>query len=127
MKNNPIIPYILIMAFGIGLIFFMSLEGAGNKEEIAEGHEEEATTEEGGAAEEGGATAEGANGEELVSACIGCHGGDLTGGMGPKIAGLDAEHIKDVLANGIEGTPMTPGLKTGAEAEAIAEYISSLK
>ena len=27
MKNNPIIPYILIMAFGIGLIFFMSLEG----------------------------------------------------------------------------------------------------
>ncbi|WP_404426997.1 cytochrome c [Ureibacillus chungkukjangi] len=121
MKNNPIIPYILIMAFGIGLIFFMSLEGAGNKEEIAAGHGEEE------AAEEGATASEGAGGEELVSSCIGCHGGDLTGGMGPKIAGLDAEHIVDVLANGIEGSPMTPGLKTGSEAEAIAEYISSLE
>ncbi|HWL13142.1 MAG TPA: cytochrome c [Ureibacillus sp.] len=121
MKNNPIIPYILIMAFGIGLIFFMSLEGAGNEKEIAESHGEE------GATEEGATASEGASGEELVSTCMGCHGGDLTGGMGPKIAGLDAEHIVDVLTNGIEGTPMTPGLKTGAEAEAIAEYISSLK
>ncbi|RUL57030.1 c-type cytochrome [Lysinibacillus antri] len=120
MKNNPIIPYILIMAFGIGLIFFMSLEGVGNQEEIAAEHGE-------GATEEGGETAGAADGEALVSSCIGCHGGDLTGGMGPKIAGLDAEHIVDVLTNGIEGTPMTPGLKTGAEAEAIAEYISSLK
>ena len=33
MKNNPLIPYILIMAFGIGLIFFLSLEGAGSKDE----------------------------------------------------------------------------------------------
>ena len=46
MKNNPIIPYILIMAFGIGLIFFMSMEGVGNKEEIANGGNE--TTENGG-------------------------------------------------------------------------------
>ncbi|HWK24426.1 MAG TPA: cytochrome c [Ureibacillus sp.] len=121
MKNNPIIPYILIMAFGIGLIFFMSLEGTGNKEEIAAGHEE------GAAGEEGATASEGAGGEELVSACIACHGGDLHGGMGPQIAGLDAEHIVDVLTNGIEGSPMTPGLRTGAEAEAIAEYISSLE
>ena len=28
MRNNPLIPYVLIMAFGIGLIFFMSFEGA---------------------------------------------------------------------------------------------------
>ena len=32
MKNNPVIPYILIMAFGIGLIFFLSLTGAGHDE-----------------------------------------------------------------------------------------------
>lgn len=126
MKNNPIIPYILIMAFGIGLIFFMSLEGAGNKEEIAAEHSEEEAA--AGGEEEGGATAsEGAGGEELVSACIACHGGDLHGGMGPQIAGLDKEHIIDVLTNGIEGSPMTPGLRTGAEAEAIAEYVSSLE
>mgnify|MGYP006203974657 CR=1 FL=1 len=38
MQKNAIVPYILIMAFGIGLIFFLSLEGAGNQEEIAEEH-----------------------------------------------------------------------------------------
>lgn len=31
MRNNPLIPYVLIMAFGIGLIFFMSFEGAADK------------------------------------------------------------------------------------------------
>ena len=118
MKNNPVIPYILIMAFGIGLIFFMSLEGVGNQKEIAKGDE---------ASEEGGETAGGAEGEALVSLCITCHGADLQGDIGPKIAGLDAEHIVEVLENGIEGTAMTPGLKTGAEAQAIADYISQLE
>lgn len=120
MKNNPIIPYILIMAFGIGLIFFMSLQGVGNQAEIANG--DEVTTENGG-----GATAGDAGGEALVSSCISCHGGDLKGNIGPSLIGKDAEHIVDVLTNGIPGTPMTPGLKTGAEAQAIADYISSLK
>lgn len=120
MKNNPIIPYILIMAFGIGLIFFMSLDGVGNQEEIA--HEGEEATEEGGATAEGGA-----EGEALVSTCIGCHGGDLTGGMGPALVGQDPAHIVDVLTNGIEGTPMTPGMKSPEEAQAIADYISTLQ
>ncbi|MEK4230017.1 c-type cytochrome [Solibacillus sp. FSL H8-0538] len=112
MKNNPIIPYILIMAFGIGLIFFMSLEGA-TKEEAAEGGE---TTE----------TAEG--GADLVASCISCHGGELEGGMGPKLVGQDPAHITDVLVNGLEGSNfMTPGMKSEAEAQAIADYISSLK
>ena len=35
MRKNPIVPYILIMALGIGLIFFMSLYGLEQKEEIA--------------------------------------------------------------------------------------------
>lgn len=112
MKNNPIIPYILIMAFGIGLIFFMSLDGAGkNKEEAG------ATTEN---AEAGGA--------ELVASCISCHGGDLKGGMGPALVGQDPAHIVDVLVNGLAGSNfMKPGMKTEAEAQAIADYISSLK
>ena len=114
MKNNPIIPYILIMAFGIGLIFFMSLEGASKEEASHEGGETTETAEGGGA--------------DLVATCISCHGGELQGGMGPKIAGLDAEHIADVLVNGLEGSNfMTPGMKTEAEAAAIAEYISTLE
>ena len=45
MGKNPIIPYILIFAFGIGLIFFMSLYGLEQKNEIA-GQGEEGKTEE---------------------------------------------------------------------------------
>lgn len=114
MKNNPIIPYILIMAFGIGLIFFMSLDGAGKSKEEAGGE----TTDN---AEAGGA--------DLVASCISCHGGDLNGGgMGPALVGQDPEHIVDVLVNGLEGSNfMTPGMKSEAEAQAIADYISSLK
>ena len=112
MKNNPIVPYVLIMAFGIGLIFFMSLTGSENKKEIAEGGD---TTE---AADDGSA---------LVQSCIGCHGGDLTGGVGPSLHGLAEERIVDVLTNGIEGTPMVANMKNEAEAQAIAEYISTLE
>ncbi|MEO4052277.1 cytochrome c550 [Solibacillus sp. CAU 1738] len=114
MKNNPIIPYILIMAFGIGLIFFMSLNGAGkNKEEAQNG-------------ETGGATQE-INGEAIVQkSCIGCHGGDLTGGMGPDLTkGLDAEHVKTVVMKGQGGMPAV--VTNEAEAQAVADYISSLK
>lgn len=109
MKNNPLIPFILIMAFGIGLIFFMSLEGVGNKNEKAEGGE--AATDE--------VTVD-------ISSCTGCHGGDLTGGVGPNLTGVDAETIVNALVNGVEGsTMMTPGMKTEEEAKAIAEHIVS--
>ena len=40
MNRNPIIPFILIMVFGIGLVFFMSLEGVNNSEEMADEHGE---------------------------------------------------------------------------------------
>lgn len=121
MKNNPIVPYILIMAFGIGLIFFLSIDGVGNKEEIASKNSEAGET-------AGGDTAdsEAGDGEALVAGCIGCHATDLSGSVGPNIRGLDAEHIVDVLENGIEGTLMSPGLRTGDEARAIADYVSSL-
>lgn len=114
MKNNPIVPYILIMAFGIGLIFFMSLQGAEDKKEIA-GEENGETTE---ATDDGSA---------VVQSCIGCHGGDLTGAVGPNLHGVEADRIVDVLTNGIEGTPMVAGMKNEAEAKAIAEYISTLE
>ena len=113
MKNNPLIPYVLIMAFGIGLIFFLSLEGAGSKDE-AHG-------------DEGGEATEEISGESIVqSSCIGCHGGDLTGGMGPDLTGgLDAEHVKDVVMNGF-GT-MSPMISNEEEAQAVADYIAGLE
>ncbi|MDM5249292.1 MULTISPECIES: cytochrome c [unclassified Lysinibacillus] len=116
MKNNPVVPYILILAFGIGLIFFMSLTGSGDKKEIAAEKE--------GGGEKTEATDDGS---ALVQSCIGCHGGDLKGSVGPNLHGLDEARIVDVLTNGIEGTPMQPGMKTEAEAKEIAKYISTLK
>lgn len=118
MKNNPLIPYVLIMAFGIGLIFFMSLEGAGNKDEANE------------AGESGGESTEVADidGAAIVQkSCVGCHGGDLTGGMGPTLTGgLDAEHVKDVVMNGQGSMPAQTQLSE-AEAQAVADYIAGLE
>ena len=112
MKNNPLIPYVLIMAFGIGLIFFMSLEGAGNKDE-AHG-------------DEGGATEE-IDGEAIAQSCIGCHGGDLGGqGNAPALTGgLDAAHVKEVVMNGQGAMPGV--IKNEAEAQAVADYIAGLE
>lgn len=118
MRNNPVVPYILIMVFGIGLIFFLSLHGTGNKEEIAADKNGEATTEE---------SSGGDDGKALVQTCTTCHGGDLKGNIGPNLLEQDPDHIVDVLVNGIEGTPMTPGMKTEAEAKQIADYIQTLK
>ena len=110
MKNNPLIPYVLIMAFGIGLIFFMSFEGASDKNS-AEGE---------------GETAE-LSGEEIAkNNCISCHGGDLTGGMGPSIVGLEVDHIKEYALNGSPSGAMPSILKSDEEAQAVAEYISGL-
>lgn len=108
MKNNPLVPYILIMAFGIGLIFFLSLEGVNNNNEEADGGE--AVTDEVAVD---------------ISSCTGCHGGDLTGGgVGPSLVGVEADTIVDALVNGVEGsTMMTPNMKSEAEAQAIAEHI----
>lgn len=117
MRNNPIVPYILIMVFGIGLIFFLSLDGAGKEKEIAAGENGETTEETDG----------GSDGAALVQSCTACHGGDLTGGMGPNLHGVTADRIVEVLTKGIEGTPMTPGMKSEAEAKQIAEYISTLE
>ena len=115
MKNNPLIPFVLIMAFGIGLIIFMSLDGAGKQDEANGGGE---TT---------GETAE-VDGQAIVEkSCIGCHGGDLAGqGTAPALTGgLDAEKVKDVLING-QGAMPGGLVKSDAEIEAVAEYISGL-
>ncbi|MCM3611284.1 cytochrome c [Planococcus sp. MERTA32b] len=132
MQKNAIVPYILIMAFGIGLIFFLSLEGVGNEAEIAEEH----AAEENG---EGAATGEGTGeGEETADAgefdpeakaqesCISCHGSSYEGGMGPSLieTELSQEEIEDVIANG-KGT-MPAGLVEADNIPAMAEWVLSL-
>ncbi|WP_203333039.1 cytochrome c550 [Planococcus beigongshangi] len=130
MQKNAIVPYILIMAFGIGLIFFMSLEGVSNEAEIAEEH----AAEENG---EGAATGEG-TGEESADAgafdpeakaqdsCISCHGGNFEGGIGPSLVetAMSQEEIEQIIAEGAGSMP--GGLVEADNIPAMAEWVLSL-
>jgi cytochrome c550 len=122
MQKNPIVPFILIFAFGIALMFFLSVIGVEKKAEIAKGHDEkEGKTEE--VAEGGDFDPEVAKGK-----CITCHGANLEGKVGPALAGtsLSKEEIASTIEKG-KGTMMPAGLLKGADAEAMAEYILTLK
>ena len=70
MSRNPIVPYILIFALGIRMIFFMSLYGLDQKKEIAGQGEDGETA-------EAGILAELMPVAVAQGKCIGCHGGDL--------------------------------------------------
>lgn len=124
MSKNPVVPYILIFALGIGLIFFLSLYGLDQKKEIAEQGEEGQTEETEGA----GDSAEFDPEAVAQGKCIGCHGGDLTGGMAPGLVGtsLSKDELITIIKDGQNGMP--GGLVSGdAELEAMADYILSLK
>jgi cytochrome c550 len=122
MNRNPIVPFILIMVFGIGLMFFLSFKGLGDSKDLAkeaEGGEEPKT-------EEVAST----NPEDLYKkSCIGCHGDQYQGTVGPALTGvgerLSHDQIKDVLING-RGT-MPAGMVPAEQADAVADWLASLK
>lgn len=121
MKNNPVVPYILIFALGLGLIFFMSLYGIEQKKEIA-GADEEGKTEE--------AASEDFDPETFVQGqCISCHGGDLSGGIGPNLHGLkeSKEEIHGIIKNGKDGMPAFGSKISDDQIDQLADYILSLK
>ena len=129
MQKNAIVPYILIMAFGIGLIFFLSLEGVNNEAEIAE---EQAAEEEGGEAAEGEGGEEAASGDfdpeaHAQASCVSCHGSSYEGGVGPSLIGtaLSQEEIEEILING-KGT-MPAGTVPEENATEMAEWVLTLE
>lgn len=125
MSKNPIVPYILIFALGLGLIFFMSLYGLDQKKEIASKDDEGTEV----AGEEGESSADFDAEAVAKGKCIGCHGGNLEGAVGPALAGtsLSKEEIHAAIKNG-QGAGMPAGLITDdAEIDAMADYILSLK
>ncbi|KAB7708744.1 c-type cytochrome [Bacillus aerolatus] len=121
MNRNPIIPFLLIAVFGIGLIFFLSLEGLSNSKEMAKEEKGGETTEE----QAGAFDPEG----HYKQSCIGCHGGNFEGGAGPALKGigekLSKDEIKEVLVNGKGSMP--PGLVPAENADAMAEWVSKIK
>ena len=119
MNKNPIIPFLLIFSLGIGLIFFMSLYGLDQKEEIAK--EEDGTTEEVQDVAD-------FDGEVAQGKCITCHGDNLEGGGGPALAGTDLskDELVDIIKNGIPPA-MPGGLIPDEHLDEMADYILSLK
>ncbi|WP_301107416.1 cytochrome c550 [Sporosarcina sp.] len=124
MNKNPVIPYLLIFALGIGLIFFMSLYGLDQKKEIA-GSEEESTE---AATEENANTGEFDAEAVAQQKCISCHGEGLSGGMGPALAGssIGADEMHDAIKNGVPGTAMPAGLVPDENIDEMVDYILSL-
>lgn len=85
-----------------------------------------------GEATEEGTKDEGASAEfdaEAVTQqkCIGCHGGDLKGGVGPNLHGedKDAKALHEIIKNGKGGMPA--GLIEDENIDAMVEYILTLK
>ena len=121
--KNPIVPFLLIFSLGIGLIFFMSLYGIEQKEEIAKKAEGDTTEE---------ADVASFDPNVAIGQCVSCHGGDLTGGMGgqaPSLVGTDLskEELVDIIQNGITGTVMPGNLVPAEHIDEMADYILSLK
>ncbi|MDW0108968.1 cytochrome c550 [Sporosarcina aquimarina] len=126
MSKNPVVPYILIFALGIGLIFFMSMYGIDQQKEIADANDE--STEEGTKDDgEEGASSEFDAEAVAQQKCIGCHGGDLTGAVGPSLHGedKDPEELHEIIKNGKGGMPA--GLIEDENIDAMVDYILTLK
>lgn len=119
MKRNVIFPYILIMIFGVGLIFALSLIGlnSGSEQASGDGGTDSALLE--------------ATPEELYSkvGCISCHGENYDGASGPELINVDsrlsADEIKDVLVNG--SGPMPGNLVPAEKLDEMVEWIISLE
>ena len=84
MNKNPIIPFLLIIFLGIGLVFLLSGVGA------TDDGEEDVATEEG--SKESGGGEEASSGDVDAEGiardnCASCHGQDFSGAMGPALAG----------------------------------------
>ncbi len=120
MKRNPVVPFVLIMVFGIVLVFFLSFKGLGDMKEAAkdkgEGNEKTEVA--------------AANPEDIYKqTCVGCHGDQYQGGMGPALKGvgsrLSKEEIIDRVTKGKGSMP--PGLVPQEKAGAMADWLMKLK
>lgn len=105
MNKNPIIPFLLIIFLGVGLVFLLSGVGA------TDDGEEDVASEE-GASEESGGGEEASSGDvdaEGIArdSCASCHGQDFSGGMGPALAGtsLDEETFTTTVRDGKGSMP----------------------
>lgn len=121
--KNPVIPFIVIMVFGIVLIFGLSFKGLGDeKDQAKNGGTNNAKTENVAAS----------NPESIYkSTCASCHGDQYQGVVGPTLKGvgkkLSVAQIKEILTTGKNNKNMPPNLVPADKADAMAKWVSQIK
>jgi cytochrome c550 len=123
MNRSPVIPFVIIMVFGIVLMFGLSFKGLGDANSTAK--EKSATT-----STTKTDTAAAANPEGIYkSTCIGCHGDQYQGVVGPSLKGigskLSVDQIKQIITHGKGNMP--PNLVPEDKADAMAKWVSQIK
>jgi cytochrome c550 len=111
------------MVMGIVLVFFLSFKGLGDSRELAKGNEK-------GTSGSDQAQAVSQKPEDIYkSTCIGCHGDQYQGGMGPSLKGVGKKVSKDQIKQYItQGKGNMPaGLVKPDQAEAMAEWVSKIQ
>lgn len=121
MKRNPIMPFVVIMVVGVLAMFLFSFKGIDDSKQLAE------ELENGGKSEQTEQTA--SNPEDIYQqSCIGCHGDQYQGGVGPALKGvgdrLSQEEVENILVNGKNAMP--PGLVPADKAGEVAEWLIGL-
>ena len=123
MNRSPIVPYILIMVFGIALVFGLSLKGLGDAKEVADGGKD-------GGAEEQNEQASASPEEIYAQSCVSCHGQNYEGAVGPALKGvgqkLSVDEIKTIIKDGTTGG-MPGGLVAEDKIDEMAQWLSELK
>lgn len=139
---------LLALLMGLALVLLLAACGGGGDEDAADTGTDtggETATEDAGGDDAGtdaggddaatedagdGATASAGDAEKLYQQkCSSCHGGDLTGGVGPDLTAvggkLSQEDIESVIANGQGAMP--GGLLQGDEASTVAAWLAEKK
>jgi cytochrome c551 len=84
----------------------------------------------GGGDDEGGGDTASAGGQKIYDQkCSSCHGGDLTGGVGPNLTKVGSKYSKDEILGIIEKGQgsMPPNVVTGDDADQVADFLSGKK
>ena len=117
MKTN-VIPFAIIAIVGIFAVVILSSIGVNQRADIQ--NPEEA----------GGEVEESMDPEEIfANSCSSCHGGDLTGGVGPDLTSvggkLSEDDIQSIIMDGADGMP--PALVPAEQAAEIAKWLGEMK
>lgn len=136
MKNNAVIPYAIIAVVGILLVIVISVVGIDQRQAIEDenkdgGEKQEQSKGDSEGDSKGGDTATTDPSKIFESTCASCHGADLSGGVGPSLQKVGGKYSKDeireIIKTGFPDAGMPPGLLQGAEADAVAKWLSKKK